>query len=153
MLPKISKSLRIHSTIRSRFFCFMMMCTMMLSCGKKTAVQVDDFSALTNYQPEVKNKEILFDYTNAIDSGFVIPSAAQTVSGYFQFHFRLINTGSTLVKYYYKIYYQNESYFFPEKNEDGSYNEFSSENFYGSWENRNDSIKSLTIEPGKHLDI
>jgi hypothetical protein len=78
---------------------------------------------------------IYVDYNNAINTGFIVPSKSQTRSGYFEFKFEIINNTDKTTKYFYKIYYQNESYKFDEALEDGSYNPLSAENFYGSYEN------------------
>ena len=63
------------------------------------------------------------DLENAVNDGIYIPSARQTDDGLF--HFRFIAPKSGM---YYKIYYQNESYKFPDTSA------LSGENFYGSWE-------------------
>lgn len=65
------------------------------------------------------------DLENAVTDGIYIPSTKQTEEGEGVFEFRFI----TLKKgWYYKIYYQNESYKFPDTSA------LASENFYGSWE-------------------
>lgn len=65
------------------------------------------------------------DLENAILDGIYIPSAKQTGSGSGMFDFRFIAPKKGM---YYKIYYQNESYKFPDTSA------LASENFYGSWE-------------------
>lgn len=97
-------------------------------CGKKADFIVSEFDPLANWQDTSKNKYISLDYTGAITEGFVIPSARQTSDGKFTFEFSIKNTSSKPQRYYYKIYYQNESYKFPEKDANAG------ENFYGSWE-------------------
>lgn len=65
------------------------------------------------------------DLDDAVVEGVCLPSAKQTNDGSGQFGFRFIASGKGL---YYKIYYQNESYKFPDTSA------LANENFYGSWE-------------------
>ena len=82
------------------------------------------------------NKSIMLDYAGAIDNGFIIPTVNQVAEGRFEFGFSIRNTGKTAMKFRYKIYYQAESYKFPERDEtDSTKQNFNAwENFYGSWE-------------------
>ena len=66
------------------------------------------------------------DMDNAVLEGITLPSVAQTKDGSGMFKFRFF-TLSRKYKYY-KIYYQNESYKFPDTSA------LANENFYGSWE-------------------
>src|SRR5581483_5803349 len=84
-------------------------------------------------------KTIYLDYRGAVDNGFVIPSVSQVQGGQFVFRFQVKNLDGKPQRFYYKIYYQNESYKFSEckkfDNKAGSVAEpLSEENFYGSWE-------------------
>ena len=93
------------------------------------------FNPIANFQSDsIAGKSILLDYNNAME-GFVIPSVSQTEDGQFTFEFELKNTDASPQKFYYKIFYQNERYKFPEI---GSFsnkeNALAEENFYGSWE-------------------
>lgn len=100
-----------------------------------TEFSIQNFDPINNYQRDsTKHKSIFLDYTNAID-GFCIPSIRQTENGFFNFSFDIKNTGKSNQKFYYKIFYQNESYKFPEYDslKKGEH-EFAEENFYGSWE-------------------
>ncbi|RLD57825.1 MAG: hypothetical protein DRJ05_09065 [Bacteroidetes bacterium] len=102
--------------------------TILSSCiNEKETYTIDSIS---NYNDTV----IYFDYTNTINTGFIVPSKSQTVSGYFELDFEITNKTDKATKYFYKIYYQNESYKFDEKNWDGSINPLCEENFYGSYE-------------------
>ncbi|NOX48701.1 MAG: hypothetical protein GXO89_17165 [Chlorobi bacterium] len=96
------------------------------SCTRDKAIE-----KIENYGNDV----IYVDYNNAINTGFIVPSKYQTKSGYFEFKFEIINNTDKTTRYFYKIYYQNESYKFDEILKDGSYNPLSAENFYGSYEN------------------
>jgi hypothetical protein len=108
---------------------------LLCSCAQKSdkmksLVDVEHISHIDNYRDSI----IFVDYTHAIDSGFIIPTKPQTESGYFHFKFGVINNTDRETKYFYKIYYQNESYKFNEIDENGLWNPLSSENFYGSYD-------------------
>ncbi len=77
-------------------------------------------------------KVYYFDYTNAYSEGFVIPSTNKDLIDSLKISIKLENFEEQ--KIYYKIYYQNEAYKFPELL-DSTENLLSRENFYGSWEN------------------
>jgi len=106
---------------------------------------IRDFNPFSNWQFDLNgkktgnpltNKVIYLDYSEAKEKGFIIPTVRQVEGGFFQFEFQLKNTGKAPQKFFYKIYYQNESYKFPERDEIDStkQNENCWENFYGSWE-------------------
>lgn len=114
---------------------------------KKNAVKgdfaVSDFDPMTNWHHDsaVKDENITLrtinlDYTGALDNGFIIPTVRQTKEGKFSFEFKIKNTGKNPAKYHYKIYYQAETYKFPEADPRDStrQNLYAEENFYGSWE-------------------
>jgi hypothetical protein len=124
-----------------------------ISCGKagKSVETVSeqfiirDFVPLANWHIDTagnetkkmnSNKSIVIDYSNAITDGISIPTTNQVKEGQFEFSFAIKNTGKTSQKYLYKIYYQAESYKFPEQDESDStkQNINAWENFYGSWE-------------------
>lgn len=122
---------------------FLLCATLFTSCNKRTnqtpmfdceAFSIQSFSPLSNWQPDIDvKKNILIDYTNA-NSGFVIPSVTQLKDGEFAFEFEIKNNSNTAQHFYYKIYYQNESYKFEEFDSvTNKRNELSEENFYGSW--------------------
>jgi hypothetical protein len=121
-------------------FCFLVMLCGCSGSGDKGFV-VDNFSPISNYTQDQKSTpiEIDLDYTNAIDSGFIIPTQANGGESFFRYKFTITNNGGENQHYFYKIYYQNESYKFPEfeDNAAGGTNEHprAGENFYGSWEN------------------
>jgi len=103
----------------------------LVSCknNNNTAFKIENFEVLTNWQTNQKDtiKTILLDYNEALN-GFRIPSINQTTNGKFSFSFTITNQHEAC-EFYYKIYYQNQTY----KIEEGK--EFDYENFYGSWEN------------------
>ncbi len=133
---KIKAAMTFHSYLKAILMIFVLF---LFSCSKKNSFEVKDFKAITNYKKsEITNKEIFLDYTDAFTNGFVIPSIKQTSSGKFVFSFSVENN-DTPKKYYYKIYYQNESYKFSEDHIN------SNENFYGSWSDYSKEF-SITAE-------
>ena len=74
------------------------------------------------------------DLQHAVTDGIYIPSAPQTSDGSGMFGFRFI---APKKGWYYKIYYQNESYKFADTSA------LSCENFYGSWEDVNIGFKPI----------
>jgi hypothetical protein len=124
--------------------------------NKKQKITVKDFSLvelnmLTNY-PE---KVIYMDYTDAMN-GFVVPSVSQTKNGMFDLDFTLKNESKSDKTLYYKIYYQNESYKFPESDPKtpSIQNEFAHENFYGSWEDTDIGFKKIgQVKSGEEIIV
>ena len=82
------------------------------------------FRPMTNFGAG-RTVSLDMDLENAVTDGIYLPSAKQTEDSAGVFHFRFLapKKGG-----YYKIYYQNESYKFPDTSA------LSNENFYGSWE-------------------
>lgn len=117
-----------------------------LSCSD---FSIRGFLPATNYQPDSSaHKTIFLDYENALD-GFTIPSIRQTDDGQFAFRFELKNNAAAGKKFYYKIYYQNESYKFPEYDSlTKKEHEFAEENFYGSWEDSLTGFKETPVIAG-----
>lgn len=123
------------------------------ACSRKTespeAVSgefaIRDFNPMANWKTDTTGREnstaegkriLYLDYMAPRMTGFLIPSPRQTEDGMFQMEFFVKNTGQTPTKFAYKIYYQNESYKFPERDPADSLrlNPLAWENFYGSWE-------------------
>ncbi len=122
---------------------------------KNPFFNVSNFSALENYLPESLDsiKTIDLDYNNSMEEGFIIPSENQTASGYFTFSFSVRNNTKSAQKYLYKIFYQNESYKFPELDSlTGKEHEYANENFYGSWEDSTYEFKSTMEIPADGKD-
>jgi len=109
------------------------------------AFNIQNFNPLANWEQEVANKKnIYIDYADA-NSGFVIPSIRQLKNGLFSFEFEIKNTTTTPQKFYYKIYYQNESYKFNELDSaTNKENELAEENFYGSWSSTSTTFKQTS---------
>jgi hypothetical protein len=106
---------------------------------------VRDFIPLSNWHIDSAGQErsnhfidksIVLDYYNAIDNGFIIPTINQVREGQFEFEFQIKNTGKETQKFFYKLFYQNESYKYPEADHSDSTKQhiYAQENFYGSWE-------------------
>ncbi len=89
------------------------------SCHRSHAT----FDPMTNF-PAQDTVYLDFDTDADIWNGLVMPTASQTPSGAFLFEY---DTHSSR-QLYYKIYYQNDTYKFPETDS------LAYENFYGSWE-------------------
>jgi hypothetical protein len=117
---------------------------------------IRDFLPLTNWHigtgdKEVKgdltDKSIVLDQLGSIESGYVIPTVNQVKEGWFDFEFSVMNTSGSPKKFFYKIYYQNESYKFPERDPDDSTRQhfYAGENFYGSWED----VSRTFVETGE----
>ncbi|MCX6296804.1 MAG: hypothetical protein NTX97_12225, partial [Bacteroidetes bacterium] len=115
-----------------------------LSC---TDFTIQNFSPIANWQTDsASQKTIFLDYDNAI-GGFVVPSVKQLKGGVFSFQFEVKNNASKPQNLYYKIYYQNESYKFPEYDSvSKAENALAEENFYGSWENTTTTFKKIAVE-------
>lgn len=128
-----------------------------ISCNQERTQNIDnrnleiiDFNPFANWNDIdstfINNDEefgIYLDYDLAIDSGFVIPSKNQISASNFEIQFSVKNKSSKTQAYWYKIYYQNESYKFnePDPNVKELQHEYAHENFYGSWKNTNIGFK------------
>ncbi len=118
----------------------------------KLDFNVNELDFFTNYNSKI----IELDYDGALENGFVIPSVKQTNNGFFNFCFSITNNSNIEKEYYYKVYYQNDSYKFPEQDarNENVQNEFAHENFYGSWENIEIGfIQTQKIKPGESLKV
>jgi hypothetical protein len=114
---------------------FLFVLLLLTSCGsEKPQFEVEGFDPLSNWQKEIKQKSVLLDYTYALDSGFIIPTINQVPSGEFVLTFKIKNVSGKKQQYYFKLYYQNETYKYPEPFSSTTMNPLASENFYGSWE-------------------
>ena len=91
-----------------------------------------DFNPMANF-PDGDVVSLDMDLQGVVNQGIVIPSERQNDDG-FVFSFK----GKK--DQYYKIYYQNESYKFDDKDE------LSAENFYGSWEDTKVGFKKVPAD-------
>ena len=115
--------------------------TLFISCGQssKSAEAAGEDFMIRNFNPLANWKQgaiLPLDYTNAILEGFMIPTVRQTDDGLFHAEFSIRNKGAAPQNFCFKIYYQNESYKFPERNPADTLHQHPDawENFYGSWE-------------------
>src|ERR1035437_9988235 len=108
------------------------------SCSKQPSIENVRYE-LGSFNDRV----IPVDLTEAIYKGIEIPTKKQIPSGNFKVSFQM--HGSSSKKYFYKIYYQNESYKFSENlDTTKKYNPLASENFYGSWEDASVGFKTIS---------
>jgi len=121
------------------------------SCTSKTDFDVLRFNPVSNFIQEKDTVVLAMDLSEAVHEGIIIPSKRQDPSGYFKMNFEIINKSNKPQVYYYRIYYQNESYKFNEFIEKlafREYNELSGNNFYGSWDDTLDFFHKTGIIPG-----
>ena len=124
---------------------------LIISCGQPakspeiTSEQfvVKDFNPTANWKSD---QPLYLDYTEAKANGFIIPTIRQVEGGLFQVEFKIKNTGTAPQNFFFKIFYQNESYKFPECDPNDSTRQHPDawENFYGSWED----VATTFIETG-----
>ena len=104
------------------------------SCKDRTAYP---FRVMSNFDFSSDTLLLNMDLQDVIYKGIEIPSMGQNPEGFeFQFEFPDYQKGN----YFYKIYYQNESYKFIESDS------LADENFYGSWEDTDVEFKPITSE-------
>ncbi len=101
-----------------------------LSACSSHPFEVADVKFYTNYTSYSGGDTLTMesDLDAAVVNGIEIPSKLQSPNGFFNFQFKLKNTSGIPQRFYYKIYYQNESYKFPDSSH------YAAENFYGSWQ-------------------
>ncbi len=108
-------------------------------------IQVSNFHPFTNYKSA--DKTITVDLTDAVYRGIEIPTVKQLPGGKFTFSFNIKNQFYSARKLYYKIYYQDETYKFPEFETSGKFkyeHTLASRNFYGSWGETEHEFKATT---------
>jgi len=107
---------------------------LMSSCKERTAYP---FKIMCNFDLASDTLLLNMDMQDVVYKGIEIPSKTQNPDGFeFQFEFSNYKKGN----YFYKIYYQNESYKFDESDP------LAYENFYGSWEDTDIEFKPITSE-------
>ena len=117
------------------------------ACKNPNNFSVDNFDPFTNYTQHQDGNTYRFqtDLSNAVLYGVQIPSIKQLPNGKFVFSFQLNNNTGTTQSFYYKLYYQNDSYKF---NNDTT---LAVENFYGSWADTGIEFKKRELETGEIL--
>lgn len=119
------------------------------SCQNHKSLEVSDFNPINNYSNLSDTLEFNMDLSNAIVKGIAMPSDTAK-NKYFLIRFNIKNNSDKPKKYYYKVYYQNETYKFDEylsSTGPDFYNPKSSRNFYGSWLGQNVSFHETAIIP------
>ena len=122
------------------------------SCQNQNSFEVIDFNPLANYSKFSDTLELNMDLSNAIVDGISLPSDSAS-DKYFSIRFKIKNNGSESRKYYYKVYYQNESYKIEEfisAKGGKDYNPKSTRNFYGSWLGKNISFHETALIPNNN---
>ncbi len=99
------------------------------SCSRYGNFTVESFDPLGNYSHKLNDTlyNIEADLSDAVFGGIEIPGIRQLPNGKFVLNFKINNHGKAQ-RYFYKLYYQNESYKWPEGDS------LDYENFYGSWD-------------------
>ncbi|MBN1339209.1 MAG: hypothetical protein JXA03_07790, partial [Bacteroidales bacterium] len=108
------------------------------SCVNRENYQVKEFRPFNGFTLSGDTLRLGMDLSDAVLYGITIPSEDDIEGGYFRFSFDVRNRTGSERYFYYKVFYQNESYKFPEfiiHGDSMTYNSLSSHNFYGSWEN------------------
>lgn len=130
-------------------FIWIVLIFIIASCENQKPFEVIDFNPMANYSVYSDTLELNMDLSNAIVKGIAIPSDTAK-DKYFLIRFKVKNNSSTPKKYYYKVYYQNESYKFNEFGDTSGtyyYNSKSTRNFYGSWLGQNVSFHETSLIP------
>ena len=135
---------------------FIILCLALFSCKVRNSFEVKDFNPYSNFSCTTDTLHMEMDLSNAISNGITIPSEnGKSDQQYFKFSFSVKNNSGSPKAFFYKVYYQNESYKMQEfaekevgksKEKKNVYNDLSSNNFYGSWENSADEFhKTIDI--------
>lgn len=118
--------------------------------GECNSFIIKDFDPIGNISRHVNDNKVnmTLDYSDAFLNGFVIPSVKQSDNGYFSLNYYIKNISKVPQRFYYKIFYQNETYKFPVTEANSSKeNRLASENFYGSWEDSETEFKATCEIP------
>ena len=111
---------------------------LLFACSKSPDFEVENFNPISNLYQGIDTVEISVEIPDNIFEGIKIPH-----DRFLKIKFDIKNNSDTDRKYYYKIYYRNESYKYPVNIGMGDtvkYNHLAAENFYGSWSPVSDSF-------------
>ena len=108
--------------------------TTLVSCSDKNL----NFNPIVNFESSNDTVSLDMDLEDVVLNGIVLPSVRQTSDEGFKFSFDVPSMSGE--KLFYKIYYQNETYKFPEGDS------LCGENFYGSWEDVSVGFKEISGE-------
>jgi hypothetical protein len=135
--------MQLFKSIILLFFCFIIL----IGCKNPNGFSVKSFDPLANLNSK-KNDSIYYiqtDLSNAVLYGIQIPTVNQLKNGKFSLSFTLENNTGEKKDFYYKIFYQNDSYKF---NYDTS---LCTENFYGSWLDTGIEFKKISMDEGTNV--
>ncbi|MGZ4085831.1 MAG: hypothetical protein ACXVPD_00115 [Bacteroidia bacterium] len=112
------------------------------SCRNNDSFDVEDFNPFANYSQKKNDTlySIKADLSNAILYGIEIPTVKQLPNGKFAFSFTLDNNTGKAQHFFYKLYYQADTYKWPEGDS------LDYENFYGSWEEADLEFKRVMVD-------
>ncbi len=120
-------------------------------CNQSNDFSITAFDPMINYRETISDTVILpMNLDHEIYKGISLPD-----QGYFKFSFTIKNNSNKSKKYFYKIFYRNESYKFSETDtvdKKIAFNPYASENFYGSWEDVADSLHTTPLIPADNND-
>ena len=120
------------------FSFFALLSVSIISCSDNKEDLSQSFDPITNFG-DSDTISLQIDLEKAVLNGIEIPSTAQDSDGKFDFKFDFSTNGK---EYFYKIFYQNESYKFPET-DGGELHPYCHENFYGSWQDVSIGFKPI----------
>ena len=110
------------------------------SCKEREHFEIKDFSPISNFNVESDTLSMQMDLSDAVAKGVIIPSNNGD-DNYFIIKFKIRNNGDKPKRFFYKVFYQNESYkyneFILDKGIGKKVNTKANENFYGSWNDSN----------------
>lgn len=128
------------------FFALGIILLSVYACKQLPPFEVNAFDPLSNYPKDAYDTLVMkvSAHDNIFD-GLIIPMKDD-----FQLNFQIRNNGEKDQKYFYKIYYRNESYKYQENIGEGDtmiYNTLAAENFYGSWVGASDGFHETEAIP------
>lgn len=132
---------KIHLIILSSLFLF--------SCSNKGKIEIKEFNPLSNFNVQNDTLHLDINLDNTIVDGIHIPSKNNTAD-YFLIQFKIKNNYQTPKHFYYKVFYQNETYKFNEMAKSLlGYKETENAdlNFYGSWNTNNMTFHKTKLIP------
>ena len=134
---------------KSKLFAIIGLVIALNSCGTQDSFEILQFNPLSNFHTASDTLKLNIDLSGALKDGISIPSINRKEK-YFSIKFKVRNNNDIPTRFYYKIYYQNESYKYNEiivKNEVKQKNLKSNNNFYGSWNVQNSGFHETELLP------
>jgi hypothetical protein len=138
------------------FLVFLILSFFKVNCNdSKTVGSSDRIKEIQLFTGRDFNENLLTMQAD-IDKAYVNGVSFPNDNEFFRFSIDITNEDDKDQNYFYKIYYQNKSYKFIERDtaDGGKYNIESADNFYGSWENTDVGFKAIgKIEKGNEKII